>query len=111
MLVLRPSRAGTLAPVLALQGGGLQAAGSVVPMTGMADAKARSSATLRLVVAWAVGSMRNRANWQLTSVKQLRNVLRLITAFALERRDVATIDPDGRKGVFTGCTGLVAFKK
>merc|ERR1712000_512603 len=43
-------------------------------------------------ITWAVGSMRNRANWQLTTVKQLHNVLRLITVLALERRDVVTVD-------------------
>jgi len=60
-------------------------------------------------IAWAVGSMRNRVNWQLTTLKQSRNVLRLITALALERRDVATVDPGGRKEVFSGCTGLSGF--
>ena len=33
-------------------------------------------------IAWSVGSSRNRDNWQLTTVKQLRNVLSLITTFA-----------------------------
>ena len=57
-------------------------------------------------VAWAVGGSRNRANWQLTTVMRLRNVLRLVTEFALERRSVVSVDPDGRKRVFAGCTGL-----
>ena len=57
-------------------------------------------------VAWAVGSSRHRANWQLTTVKHSRNVLRLITALALERRDVSSVDPDGSKGVFNGCPVL-----
>ena len=34
----------------------------------------------RSFIAWAVGNSRNRANWKFTTVKQLRNVLRLITA-------------------------------
>ena len=46
-------------------------------------------------IAWAVGGSRNRANWQLTTLKQLRNVLGLITALTLERRDVDEI-----KGAF-----------
>ena len=57
-------------------------------------------------ITWSVCSMRNRANWEVTSVENFRNVLGLITAFALERRDVATIDPDGSKYVFEGCMGL-----
>ena len=57
-------------------------------------------------IAWAVGSSRNRANWQLTTVERLRNVVRHITEFALERRDVASIDPDGQRGVFQGCNDL-----
>ena len=32
-------------------------------------------------IIWAVGSSRNRANWQLTIVKRARNVMRLITRF------------------------------
>ena len=53
--------------------------------------------------AWAVGSMRNSANWQVTTVKHIRGVVHLITAFALERRHVSTLDPDGTKRVFKGC--------
>ena len=33
-------------------------------------------------IAWVVGNSRNRANWKLTTVKQLRNVLRLITTLS-----------------------------
>ena len=53
-------------------------------------------------IVWSVSNMRNRVNWQLTTVKQLRNVLRLITEFGLETRDVdeATMDPDGNNRVF-----------
>ena len=58
-------------------------------------------------IAWAVGNSRNRTNWQLTTVERLRNVLRLITEFALEQcRDVTSVDPDGRNRVFAGCAGL-----
>ena len=57
------------------------------------------------LIAWA-SSSRNRTNWQLTAVKQSRNVLRLITALALERRDVSSVDPDGQMEVFKGCLGL-----
>ena len=57
-------------------------------------------------IVFAISNSRNRDNWGLTSVKQLRNVLRLITMLALERRDVASVDPDGEKRVFEGCTGL-----
>ena len=64
----------------------------------------------RAFTTFSVGSMRNRANWQITSVKNLRNVLRLITAFACERRDLVTIDPEGSKRVFEGCTGMVINK-
>ena len=42
-------------------------------------------------IAWSVGNSRKRANWQLTTLKRLRNVLRLVTAFAFERRDVRTV--------------------
>ena len=54
-------------------------------------------------IAWAVGSCRNRSNWQLTTVERLRNVLRLITTLALWSRDVTSLDPDGSKQVFEGC--------
>ena len=58
-------------------------------------------------IAWAVGNMRNRANWHLTSVKQCRNILRIVTGFlALERCDIATLDPDGQKNLFEWCSGL-----
>ena len=41
----------------------------------------------------------------------MRNVLRLITAFAVEGRDaVSTVDPYGSKGVFQGCTGLPGYQ-
>ena len=57
-------------------------------------------------IAWAVGSSRNRANWQLTTVKRLRNVLRFVTVLVMWSRDVATVDPDGSRRVFMDCTGL-----
>ena len=50
-----------------------------------------------------MGNSRNRANWALTSVMRLRNVLRLITVFALDPRDVDSVDPFGIRGVFMGC--------
>ena len=39
-------------------------------------------------IVWALGSMRNRTNWQLTTLKFSRNILRLITkfAFVIDRR-------------------------
>ena len=57
-------------------------------------------------IAWAVGSMRSRTNWQVTCVKQMRNILRLITIAASERRDVANVGPHGAQSVFEGCVGL-----
>ena len=49
-------------------------------------------------------------NWQLTTVERLRNVLRLITAMALWRRDdVASLDPRGRNRVFEGCPRNPSF--
>ena len=42
-------------------------------------------------IAWSVGSSRNRANWQLTTVHRLRNILRLITEFAMWSRDVTAL--------------------
>ena len=57
-------------------------------------------------IAWAVGSSRHRTNWQLTTLKQTRNVLHLITQLALERRDIRSVDRSGEKRVFGGCTGL-----
>ena len=60
-----------------------------------------------VVRAWSVVSSRNRANCQRTTLKHTRNVLRLITALTLERRDaVSTVDPNGLKAVFNDCTGL-----
>ena len=57
-------------------------------------------------IAWIVGSSRNRSNWQVTSVKHLRNVLRLITTMAVWSRDVTSLDPDGTGCVLEGCTRL-----
>ena len=52
-------------------------------------------------MAWAVGTSRNRDNWQLTTLKQSRNVLRLIAVFAAGRRGaIHTLDPYGAKEVF-----------
>lgn len=63
-----------------------------------------------IFIAWAVGRMRNRANWRLTTVKRLRNVLRLITALAFEQRDMSTVDVFHGKFGFQGCTGLTLSK-
>merc|ERR1712032_464701 len=57
-------------------------------------------------IAWAVGSSRNRTNWELTTLTQLRNVLRLITEFVVETLDVYNLNPGGLRKVFEGCTRL-----
>ena len=57
-------------------------------------------------ITWAVGSSRNRNNWHLASLKQLRNVLRLIAVLAVERRELSSLDPGGKKNVFMGCDTL-----
>ena len=59
-------------------------------------------------VAWAVASSRHRSNWPRTNLKGA--VLRLIASLAVERRDVATLDPGGWKHVFDGCARLTQFK-
>ena len=58
-------------------------------------------------IAWAVGNSRHRDNWQLTTLKRLRNVLRLVVVLSAEVRDVSTVDPGGRNSVFRGCTKLI----
>ena len=65
--------------------------------------------TSRAFITWAVGSMRNRDNWQLTTLKQSRNILRLIAELGFSKgRDVAaTLDPTGDKNIFRGCTRLI----
>ena len=52
--------------------------------------------------AWAVSNMRNRDNYEITTVKRLRNIIRLITEFSLTCRNIdeATMDPDGNNRVF-----------
>lgn len=57
-------------------------------------------------IAWVVGSSRNRDNWELTNLNQVRNTLRLITALAMWSRDVSSVDPIGNRRVFEG----TAFK-
>ena len=47
-------------------------------------------------IAWAVGHSRNRANWHLTPLKRLRNVLRLITALSLDDDKVVGQAGSGR---------------
>ena len=61
------------------------------------------------MIAWALSNMQNRSNWLLTTIRYLRNVVRLITTFTFERRDVSSVDPEGIEGserAFKGCTGL-----
>ena len=55
-------------------------------------------------LAWVVGSSRGRDNWQLTTLKQLRNVLRLIVTFAVDRRELTA---DMKEKSFCGCVNLV----
>ena len=57
-------------------------------------------------IAWIVGSSRNRSNWQVSSVKSLHNVLRLITTMVVWSRDVTSLDPDETGCVLEGCTSL-----
>ena len=45
----------------------------------------RPPTSRRAFIAWSVGHSRHRSNWQLTTVKHVRNVLRLITSFAILR--------------------------
>jgi hypothetical protein len=52
---------------------------------------------------WAVGSSRHRDNWQLTTLKHSRNILRLIIELTLWSRDVSSLDPDEQKGLFLRC--------
>ena len=69
----------------------------------------RMSGRTPVFIAWAVGSSRNRTNWQLTTLQNSRNILRLITELSFEpmhmecRRSVDGLDPGGRKQVFNGC--------
>lgn len=61
----------------------------------------------RAFIAWVVGGSRKRDNWQVTTLKQLRNVLLLVTLFAFEAPpELSTLDPDGSKGVFVDCAGI-----
>jgi hypothetical protein len=43
--------------------------------------------------AWAIGNSRNRKNWQLTTLKQTRNVLYLLTVMACDRPPEVVVDP------------------
>ena len=58
-------------------------------------------------IVWAVGNSRNRTNWQITTLGQLRNVLRRIMVTAFERRDVATLA--NASSVFAGCKCLKQY--
>ena len=75
------------------------------------DCTALTSVTFRPLVsavflAWALGRMRNRSNWQLTPIIRMRNVIRLLVALATTRRGAYTIDSKGKLRVFQGCTSL-----
>lgn len=74
--------------------------------TGLTSVAFRRALSSCAFVSWAVSSMRNRANWQLTTLKRCRNVLRIITEFAIERRDVAAICPGGHSMAFCGCYNI-----
>ena len=48
----------------------------------------RPSVSWGTFIVWSVGNSRHRDNWKLTTVKRLRNVLRLILTFVNSTRDV-----------------------
>ena len=48
-------------------------------------------ASSSVYVVWALGQSQNRTNWQLTSIKRMRNVLRLITYYTVG--DLFEFDP------------------
>jgi hypothetical protein len=81
-----------------------------------ADCKALTSVTFRppisrsAFITWVVGSSRHRDNWQITTLKHLRNILRLITALALWSRDVSSLDPDNQKELFIRCSPILHTK-
>ena len=63
-------------------------------------------------IVWAVGRARNRANFRVTTLKNLRNVLCLITVFALECRAPCSIGkPQALAMKFAGCTKLISKLK
>ena len=53
-------------------------------------------------IVWALGKMRNRTNWEVTTLQHSRNILCMITALALDRRDFTSVS----KRVFEGCLAL-----
>ena len=57
-------------------------------------------AASREVIVWAIGNGRNRANWEVTTLKHTRNVLKLITILAFGGRDGSDLVPDGSKQIF-----------
>ena len=59
--------------------------------TGLTSVTFRPPVSRGAFITWAIGSSRNRGNWQITTLKHSHNVLRLITTFALHRRDVSSI--------------------
>ena len=56
-----------------------------------------------VLIVWAVGSSHHRANWQVTTLRHSRNVLRLIAQLGVDNRDVDSVEPDGDGNVFGGC--------
>ena len=62
-------------------------------------------------IAWAIGNSRNRANWQYTPLKRLRNVVRLITVMTYGCKSINTLDPYGSKDVFKGCSSLTWYHR
>ena len=57
-------------------------------------------------LAWSVGSSRHRDNWRITTLAHSRNILRLITEFAVVRRAIRTLDPSWTNALFEGCCCL-----
>lgn len=49
-------------------------------------------------IVWAIGQSRNRANWQLTIMLRMRNVLRLIAVLSFEGPREVPLDPDEIEG-------------
>ena len=60
---------------------------------------------------WVIGNSRNHDNWHLTTVKQMRNVLRLIVALSANHSGGDRVDFTKDPTLFEGCTGLRRKKK
>ena len=60
-------------------------------------------------IAWSVSVGRNRTNFDLTTLRYTRNVLRIITLFALECRVLCSLDePQVLARSFAGCRKLIS---